>query len=82
MHENYLNRVEALQHLVAQYYEPGRLDRCYSEVWRKYVYPVYAISYSRFMCVIHIDVAAERARQTVSKRRGLKHDPYRQYLFP
>ena len=59
MHKNYLQRVEEIKAFALQYYEPGRLDKCYSTVWRMYVYPKYFISYDRFMRIMHIDVEAE-----------------------
>lgn len=58
MHENAINRIKKVQELAREYYEPGRLDRCHKEVWRRYVYPVYPISYHTYLNYIHTDVRA------------------------
>lgn len=48
-HRNTLRRIEQVAALTERYYEPGRLDRCYKEVWRRYVYPLYPMSYRTYL---------------------------------
>ena len=40
-HKNTLRRIDLVCDIVRKHYEPGRRDRCYKEVWRRYVNPVY-----------------------------------------
>ena len=50
------NRVNILRHYISivedtnRYYAPDLTT--YKGVWRKYIYPVYHISYSRYMTII------------------------------
>lgn len=50
------NRVNILRHYISivedtnRYYDPDLTT--YKGVWRKYIYPVYHISYSRYMTII------------------------------
>lgn len=45
----YYKRAKAIQELTAKYYEPERQDRCYKQVWRKHIYPVFGICYNTFL---------------------------------
>ena len=56
--KNFLKRRAAAVRLANEYYEPGRQDRCYKWVWRKYIRPVYQVEYKTFM----LWIAAERAK--------------------
>lgn len=47
--EGYYLRAKRLQELTAQYYEPGRQDRCLKWVWQRHVYPVYGIGYRPYL---------------------------------
>ena len=47
--KNFLKKREAAVRLANEYYEPGRQDRCYKWVWRKYIQPLYHIEYKTFM---------------------------------
>ena len=47
---------------VRRHYEPGRRDRCYKEVWRRYVYPVYPMCYRTFLNYIGVNIHQERTR--------------------
>lgn len=58
-HRNTLLRMKNVCEIAARYYEPGRADRCYKEVWRRYVYPVYPCCYRTFLNYIGVPVDAE-----------------------
>ena len=47
--KNFLKKREAAVRLANLHYEPGRQDRNYKWVWRKYIYPTYNIEYDTFM---------------------------------
>lgn len=59
-HENYLRRVEMVQRITLKHYEPGRLDRCYKEVWRRWVYPLYPCCYETYRTMLGVNVAQAR----------------------
>lgn len=61
-HENYLRRVEMIQRITSKYYEAGRMDRCYAEVWRRWVYPIYPCCYETYRNMLSINVSLERKR--------------------
>lgn len=61
-HRNTLKRVELVCDIVNAHYEPGRRDRCYKEVWRRYVYPIYPMCYRTFLNYIGINVGHERGK--------------------
>lgn len=61
-HKNTLKRIELVCSIVKEHYEPGRRDRCYKEVWRRYVCPVYPMCYRTFLNYIGVNIAQERGR--------------------
>ena len=40
-HINKLRLIKNVCAIVQEHYEEGNRSRCYKEVWRKYVYPIY-----------------------------------------
>ena len=65
IHENTVRRIELVRELANKYYEPGRADRCHKEVWRRYVRPVYPMSYRTYLTYMCIDV--EEARKGMQR---------------
>lgn len=61
-HRNTLKRIELVCSIVKEHYEPGRRDRCYKEVWRRYVCPVYPMCYRTFLNYIGVNIPQERNR--------------------
>ena len=61
-HKDTLKRFSLVSDIVRQLYEPGRRDRCYKEVWRRYVYPVYPMCYRTFLHYIGVNVEQEMRR--------------------
>lgn len=80
-HENYLRRVKVVQELVKQHYEAGRLDRCYSEVWRRWVYPRYPMSQRTFYRLLKVDLPQEQTKMQEAKSKPSQTD-YSFSLFP
>ncbi len=60
MHENYLKKVEKVQKITQEHYEKGRLDKCYAQIWRHYIYPLFPMCYESYRSMLKIDVAKER----------------------
>ena len=78
------NRVNILRHYRAiveetnRHYDPDVTT--YKGVWRKYIYPVYHISYSRYMTIIstpNLEALLEREE----KEHGKWADPAQGTLF-
>lgn len=67
-HDNTLRRIELVCKIVNQHYEQGRRDRCYKEVWRRYVVPVYPMCYRTFLKYIGVNVSQERKHCNKTKR--------------
>ena len=49
MHENTRRRITTVKKLAAKHYEEGNLAKCYKQVWRHFVYPVYPMCYHTFL---------------------------------
>lgn len=58
-HRNTLRRIALVCEIVNKHYEPGRQDRCYKEVWRRYVNPVYPCCYRTFLNYIGVNIAQQ-----------------------
>ena len=53
MHENTINRIKKVKEITLREYEIGNQKRCYKQVWRKYVYPIYPMSYKTYLRYIN-----------------------------
>ena len=58
-HINTLRRIERVAEITEKYYEVGRLDRCYKEVWRRYVTPIYPMSYRTYLRYVQTNYKKE-----------------------
>lgn len=78
------NRVNILRHYKAiveetnKHYDPDVTT--YKGVWRKYIYPVYHISYSRYMVIIST-TRLESLLEAEEKKHGKWKDPAQGSLF-
>lgn len=63
MSENLWRRIERVQKLVYENYEPGNQSRCKLRAYRRYVLQVYPISERTFWRYMSVDIDAERAAQ-------------------
>lgn len=45
-------RAKALKALTREHYEPGNHRRCYKQVWRRYIAPLYGINYRTYLRLI------------------------------
>ena len=66
-----LARVKAIRAITEQYYEPGNNSRCYKQVWRRNVYPIYGCCYRTYLNYLGIAVVQDRPED----------DPRQQRLF-
>ena len=57
--KNLIRRQQHAIRITEQYYEPGRHDRCYRWVWRKYIYEMFHIEYRTYLKWLR----AEKKRQ-------------------
>ena len=78
------NRVNILRHYKAmleetdKHYDPDVTT--YKGVWRKYIYPVYHISYSQYMKIVSTP-NLEKMLEEEEKRHGKWEDPAQGRLF-
>ena len=49
MHVSTKCRQEAIKKITKKHYEPGNLTKCYKNIWRFYVLPIYGISYRTYL---------------------------------
>lgn len=48
-HKNTLLRIQHVCDITRQHYEEGNLAKCYKQVWRHYVFPIYPMCYHTFL---------------------------------
>lgn len=48
-HKNTLLRIQHVCDITRQHYERENLAKCYKQVWRHYVFPVYPMCYHTFL---------------------------------
>ena len=53
---SYLIRIREVQQFALRYYEKGRHDKCFKQVWKKYVFPRFGINYNTFLRYMKTDV--------------------------
>ncbi|MCL1942796.1 MAG: hypothetical protein FWF54_04520 [Candidatus Azobacteroides sp.] len=53
--KNTLLKAQHIGEITLQYYEPGRQDRSYRAVWRKYIFPVYPMCYRTYLNYLKIN---------------------------
>lgn len=56
-HKNTLLRIKLVCDLTRQHYEEGNLARCYKQVWRRFVYPVYPMCYHTYLSYLRRGLA-------------------------
>ena len=42
-------RIQLVCDITRQHYEEGNLAKCYKQVWRRFVYPVYPMCYHTYL---------------------------------
>ncbi|HBX45542.1 hypothetical protein [Limibacterium fermenti] len=71
--ENLLKRIENVQRIVEENYEPGNQSKCKLQAFRRNVMPVYPMSERTFWRYMNTDVK--------DKNQSLKDDPRQLKLF-
>lgn len=56
-------RAKAIRELTMRYYEPGRKDRSYMWVWRRYIRPQFGICYRTYMTYLDIPTGDDEPRR-------------------
>lgn len=51
-HRNLSNRIRRVQQIAREHYEPGNQSRCYRQIWKQFVYPVYPMCYNTFLTYV------------------------------
>lgn len=53
-HKSTLARAKLIRALTDRYYEPGNNAKCYKAVWKKYINPIYPMSYRTYLNYLNI----------------------------
>lgn len=53
-HKSTIERGKLVRAIVERYYEEGNNSKCYKAVWRRYVNPLYPMSYRTFLSYLNI----------------------------
>lgn len=61
-HKNTLLRIQLVCDITRQHYEEGNLARCYKQVWKRYVYPVYPCCYHTYLSYLRCGLEGYRER--------------------
>ena len=56
-HKSTLARVKAIRAITELHYEAGNNQRCYKQVWRHYVFPIYGCCYRTYLNYLGIPTA-------------------------
>ena len=62
-HRNMILKIRNVNAIVQREYEPGRHDKSYKAVWRKYVFPVYPMCYRTFLNYINTPIPHEEEKR-------------------
>lgn len=63
-YDSTMRRVAMIKELTAQYYEPGNHLRSYKAVWRRWINPVYPMTYDTYLRLMQIDSVERLDTQT------------------
>lgn len=66
-HKSTLARVKAIRAITEKHYEVGNQSRCYKQVWRYYVFPIYGCCYRTYLN--YLDIPLQPPTQTIDKRQ-------------
>lgn len=62
-HKSTLARAKDVKLITAQHYEPGNNRRCYMQIWRHYIYPVYGCCYHTYLNYLGIDPETKEQKE-------------------
>ncbi len=71
-HKNTLRRIRLVCDIVQRHYEPGNHAKSYFQVWRKFVNPVYPMTYITLMKYVNTPLGALEAEEQDNNKRQLK----------
>lgn len=57
--KGYYQRARKIQEFAREHYEPGRQDRSYKAIWRKYIYPADGMCYMTFLRYLNTEIPPE-----------------------
>lgn len=54
-------RARIIREITLRYYEEGNLRKCYKAIWRKYINPIYPMSYQTYINLLGMPTSKEDA---------------------
>lgn len=70
---NHIQRYINIQDIVREHYDPDVTT--YAGIWRKYVYPVYPMTYKRFIEIINMPRLREQLAAELERKRVREMEP-------
>lgn len=67
-----LRRVEILREITAKHYEPGNHLRSYKAVWRRWINPIYPMTYDTYLRLLQV---SDESGETADGTEGKKYRP-------
>lgn len=69
LHRNYIQRIRLVCKIVQEHYEPGDQSKCYYQVWKRYVNPVYPMCYRTMLRYISTPLPKEEPEEKQDTRQ-------------
>lgn len=58
-HRNFIKRIRLVCQIVQEHYEPGDQSKCYYQIWKHYVNPIYPMCYRTMLRYISTPLPKE-----------------------
>ncbi len=57
--KGYNIRARRMQEITKEHYEPENQSKCYRQVWKKHIFPLFGIGYRSYLRYIKVEVPKE-----------------------
>lgn len=61
--KGYNIRARRIQEVTAEYYEPENQSKCYHQVWKRHIYPLFGVGYRAYLKYLKVEVKEEPAQE-------------------
>jgi hypothetical protein len=67
--KGYNIRALRIQEITEEHYEPENHAKCYKQVWKKHVFPLFGIGYRSYLKYLKVEVEAELKQEDTRQLR-------------
>lgn len=67
--KGYFIRARLFQEITSEHYERENHAKCYKQVWKKYVFPLYGIGYRSYLKYLKVEVKPEPKQEDTRQLR-------------